>query len=132
MQDCKLYLTINNKVYDTKLKKIGFVLALMNDGDAMSWTEQFVENSITTSAVNNISLDIGTFLAFKHDLQEAFTSYDAPGDVLKKMKSLRMKGDESINDHIAKFKMLVTSSGLSTNSTAVIDLYRESLPMALQ
>ena len=52
LQDCELYLTINNKVYDTNLKKIGFVLALMNDGDTASWKEQFVESCIITSAAN--------------------------------------------------------------------------------
>ena len=49
LQDCELYLTINDKVYDTNLKKIGFVLALMNDGDAASWKEQFVKSCIITS-----------------------------------------------------------------------------------
>ena len=132
LQDCELYLTINDKVYDTNLKKIGFVLALMNNGDAASWKEQFVENCIITSAANQTQLNMGTFLAFKHDLQEAFTLYDAPGDALEKMKNLRMKGDDSIDDHIAKFKMLVTSSGLGNTSAAVTDYYHESLPLALQ
>ena len=131
MQDCDLYLTINDKIYDTDMKKIGFVTALMNDGDAASWKEQFIENCIVTSGANNTPLTLGTFLAFKHDLHEAFTPYDAPGDALEKMKNLRMKSDDSIDDHVAKFKMLVTSSGLST-SAAIIDLYRESLPNALQ
>ena len=37
-----------------------------------------------------------------------------------------------IDDHIAKFKMMVTSSRLGSSSAAVADLYRETLPMALQ
>ena len=73
LQDCKLYLTINDKVYDTNLKKIGFVLALMNDGDAASWKEQFVESCIIMSAANNAPLDMGTFLSFQ-DIQWIFTS----------------------------------------------------------
>ena len=44
------------------------------------------------------------------------------------MKSLRMKGEDSIDDHVAKFKMLVTSSGLGNASAAVTDYYHESLP----
>jgi Retrotransposon gag protein len=104
----------------------------MNNGDAASWKEQFVENCIITSATNQTPLDMGTYLAFKQDLHEAFTPYDAPGDALEKMKNLRMKGDDSIDDHVAKFRMLVTSSGLGTTSAAVVDLYRETLPMPLQ
>ena len=104
----------------------------MNDGDAASWKEQFVESCIITSAANQTPLDMGTFVSFKHDLQEAFTPYDVPGDVLEKMKNLRMKGEDSIDDHVVKFKMLVTSSGLGNTSAAVIDYYRESLPLALQ
>ena len=123
LQDCELYLTINDKVYDTNLKKIGFVLALMNNGDAASWKEQFVESCIIMSAANQTQLDMGTFVSFKHDLQEAFTQYNAPGDALEKMKNLRMKGEDSIDDHVAKFKMLVTSSGVGNASGAVTDYY---------
>ena len=54
IQDCDLYMIINDKVYDSDTKKIGFILALMNDGDAASWKEQFIEEAITTSDVQNI------------------------------------------------------------------------------
>ena len=60
------------------MKKIGIVLALMNDGDTASWKEQFIEEAITTSDAQNIPLNMGMYVAFKHDLQEAFSPYDAP------------------------------------------------------
>ena len=69
---------------------------------------------------------------FIQSLNETFAPYDTPGDALEKMKELRMKSGESIDDHIAKFKMLVSESGLGSASAAVIDLFRESLPIALQ
>ena len=97
IQDCDLYMIINDKVYDTDTKKIGFVLALMNDGDAASWKEQLIKEAITTSDMQNIPFTMGMYLTFKHDLQEAFSPYDAPGDALEKMKGLRMKNDDSIN-----------------------------------
>ena len=40
LQDTNLYLLVNNKVYDTDVKKIVFVLSFMNEGDAASWKEQ--------------------------------------------------------------------------------------------
>ena len=41
-------------------------------------------------------------------------------------------GNNSIEEHIAKFKMLVTRSGLNTTSAAVINYFRESLNIPLQ
>ena len=48
------------------------------------------------------------------------------------MKQLRMKPSDSIDDHIAKFKMLVVASKIGTESSVVTDLFRESLFVALQ
>src|SRR6202522_1262458 len=39
VQDGELYLMINKKIYDDDLKKIGFFLSFMNEGDAASWKE---------------------------------------------------------------------------------------------
>ena len=47
------------------------------------------------------------------------------------MKTLRM-GNGSIEEHNAKFKMIVTKSGLDETSPAVIDYYREALSFPLQ
>ena len=69
---------INDKVYDLDMTQIGFVLALMNDGDVASWKEQFIEEAITTSDVQNIPLNMGTYVALKHDLQEAFSHMMPP------------------------------------------------------
>ena len=66
IQDCDLYMIINNKVYDSDMKKIGFVLALMNDGDAASWKEQFIEEAITTCNAQSVPFTLGAYLTFKH------------------------------------------------------------------
>ena len=41
LQDTNLYLLVNNKVYDTDVKKIAFALSFMNEGDAASWKTQW-------------------------------------------------------------------------------------------
>jgi hypothetical protein len=69
---------------------------------------------------------------FKHDLQEAFAPYDSPGDALKKMKTLQMKKDDSIDEHIAKFRMMVSESKLDKSSPVIINLFQETLAMPLQ
>ena len=46
LQDMNLYLLVNNKVYDTNIKKIAFTLSFMNKGDAASWKEQLLEDAM--------------------------------------------------------------------------------------
>src|SRR6202522_928679 len=70
VQDGELYLIINKKIYDNNLKKIGFFLSFMNEGDAASWKEQLLEDALATAQANNTELKLGLFAQFKHDLQE--------------------------------------------------------------
>ena len=37
------HLTINKESYQTDEKKIGFVLSLLNEGEAGAWKEQFIQ-----------------------------------------------------------------------------------------
>src|ERR1700678_3238402 len=87
---------------------------------------------MTTAQVNNTELNLGLFAQFKHNFQEAFTPYNSPGDALEKMKTLRMKKDDSIDEHIAKFRMMVSESKLDKSSPVIIDLFCETLAMPLQ
>ena len=66
--------------------------------------------------------DLEMWDVFEKNLKNVFQPYDAPGDTLKEMKTLRM-GNGSIEEHNAKFKMIVTKSGLDETSPAVIDYY---------
>ena len=86
----------------------------MSDGDAGSYKKQLLEE-----AMGKTIFDLGTWNDFKTGLMEAFSPYDAPGDALEEMKALHMK-DSSIEEHNARFKMLVTKSGLDETSPAVI------------
>jgi hypothetical protein len=40
---------INKKIYKDDLKKIGFFLSFMNEGDAASWKEQLLEDALATA-----------------------------------------------------------------------------------
>src|ERR1700678_2967164 len=104
----------------------------MNEGDAASWKEQLLEDALATAQANNTELKLGSFAQFKHELQEAFAPYDSPGDALEKMKMLWMKREDSIDEHIAKFRMMVSESKLDKSSPVIIDLFRETLSMPLQ
>ena len=61
-------------------------------------------------------------------LEKSFSPYDGPGNALEEMKQLKFTNDKSIDKHVSKFKLIVAQSGLG-QSTAVIDLFRETLPI---
>src|SRR5271168_950358 len=130
IQDGELYITINKKTYDDEIKNIGFFLSFMNKGDTASWKEQLLDDAMTWAQASNTDLNLGTYAQFKHDLQEV--PYNPPGDALERMKLLRMKKDDSIDEHIAKFRMLVSESKLDKSSPVIIDFFRETLGFPLQ
>ena len=127
LQDVGLYVAINSEIYNSDIRKIAYALSFMNEGDAASWKEEFLDNKANPTG----PINLGTWKNFIDELEKAFKPYDAPGDALEKMKALRM-GTNSIEDHIAHFKMLVTKSKLDTASAAVINMFRESLQIPLQ
>ena len=126
LQDTNLYLLVNSKVYDTNIKKIVFTPSFMNEGDAASWKEQLLEDAMALP-----TFDLGTWAQFKKDLNNAFKPYNTPGDAWEEMKAIRM-GNNTIEEHIVKFKMLVMTSDLDNNSPAVVDYFRDSLSIPLQ
>ena len=125
LQQVNLYMDVNVKTYHNDMAKITFILSFMDEGDASSWKEQFLEEATSTSPHN-----YGTWTDFERNLREAFQPFDAPGDALEEIKSLRM-GSNSIEDHNAKFRNLLTKSKLDKTSPAVIDYYREMLNLPL-
>ena len=63
-------------------------------------------------------------------ISKDFSPYDAPKDAIYEIKEMKM-GNASIEEHFAKFKMLVTKSKLEKNE-AVVEYFRETLPIPLQ
>ena len=132
LQDAELFMLINRKIYDSDLVKIGFVLSFMTEGQAAAWADQFVEEQAKQAAATGTELNLGKFQDFKNKLAEAFAAYDSPGEALSQMKNMRMKRDDSIDEHIAKFKTLLSESRIDENSLAIIDFFRETLTLPLQ
>ena len=126
LQQVNLYMDINAKIYQNDMMKIAFILSFMDEGDASSWKEQFLEEATLTSPH-----DYGTWANFERNLKEAFQPFDAPGVALEEIKNLHM-GNNSIEDHNARFRMLLTKYKLNKTSPAVIDYYRETLNLTLQ
>ena len=124
--DLNLYLTVNHEIYDTSFKKIGYALSFMTSGDAKSWKDQYLEESNQGEY-----LDLGTWSEFTEALQESFEPYDMPGDAMEKIINLK-KGDATIEDHIAKYKILLRKAKIPKDSPPTIDYFMRSLLIPLQ
>jgi Ty3 transposon capsid-like protein/Zinc knuckle len=128
--DCTLHLTLNQKIYDNDLKKISFVLSFM-EGEAAIWKERFMAEAMRKMEKGE-NLDLGTWKEFTEAVNASFSPYDALGDALEEMKTLCLKTDGSIDEHIAKFKILVNKSQIERESAVMVDLFRETLTPTLQ
>ena len=99
-----MHLQANQAIYDNDEKKVIFILSFMMEGDAATWREQWLNDlDAKAKAANKMEMDFGTLAGLIKLLETDFAAYDAPGDALETMKSLRYNNKASIEDHISKF-----------------------------
>jgi len=130
LQEIKIYLLENGDAYPTNLEKVLFVLSYMSDGDANSWKEEYFDTAEQEAAQKKSALNLGTYNTLIDQIVKDFSPYNAPKDAIYEMKELKM-GNTTIEEHVSKFKMLVTKSKLAKND-AVVEYFRETLPIPLQ
>ena len=124
-----MYISIHDKIYNTNKRQITFVLT---QGEAASWKEQFVGQAMHNCKKAGVPLDFSTFVVFETNFFEAFKPFDQTGDAWAEMKEMRFNGPTgNMDEHIAHFISLLMKTGM-TNSTAVINCFRETLPRGLQ
>ena len=124
--DLNLYLTVNHEIYDNSFKKIGYALSFMTSGDAKSWKDQYLEESNRGEYLN-----LGTWAEFTQALRESFELFDAPGDAMEEIIHLK-KGDTTVEDHIAKYNILLRKAKIPEDSPPAINYFLRSLPVPLQ
>jgi Retrotransposon gag protein len=113
-------MNINHETYNNHLRKIAFVLSFMTTGSAATWKAQFIEEAYAKPAPANPNDRLGTYTQFRKDLIKVFSMFDSVGDTLDELCSLRKKKNESIDEHIAKLKMLATESKIDTTNSLSI------------
>ena len=106
------------------MDKILFVLSYMSEGDANSWKEEFFDSAEQIAAQTGTALTLGTYKNFIEEIEKDFSPYDTPKDAIYKMKELKL-GISSIEEHVSKFKMLVTKSKLAKNDAVAGTLGRD-------
>jgi Zinc knuckle len=104
----------------------------MTEGPAKKWKNQFLDEWTAKPAPVNPNDKFGTFADFSKAIRVAFTMYDSEGDALEGLRTLRMKRDELIDAHVAKFKTLAALSKVNTNNALAIELFKDMLPEGLK
>ena len=116
---------ILNRVKDDE-DKIAFALTYLEGGDADSWRTAFLRKSITAKGEPNF----GRWDDFLRDLRDSFKPYDKEGDALDEIIRMR-QGNTTIEDHVAKFKVLLADSGVAEDSPAALDYFQKSIRVPL-
>ena len=134
IMSCMAHLTVNKDIYQTDEKKIGFMLSLLNDGEARAWKEQFIQEAFNKAVTSGTAeMTFGTFLDFLKRLKESFEPHNDAADALTQLRALQYKLRENIDEHITKFKMCLARTKLdkSDGSQATIEFFKETLPLQL-
>jgi hypothetical protein len=115
LKECKLYLQINRSAYNTDEKKVGYILSLMTEGTAAIWRDNFLrssENELET-------YDFPTYRNFILLLKDNFQSTNEKAEALYQLGRIT-QGTHSIQDHNAKFSLLVHQSELTNEGNEQI------------
>ena len=131
LQKVEIYLWGNKSLYLNDEDKILIVISYMSNGDANAWKEEFFEAGEQAAAQTNTPNPVlGNYEEFIKKLTDDFSPYDALKDAIYDMKEMQMN-NTLIEEHVAKFKMLITKSKLAKNDV-VVKYFCETLPFSLQ
>ena len=131
LQECLVYIDINEDIYTTDKLKIGFVLSYMNEKEARDWRELYLENLEDPVTGRLVYPTFGTFLT---EVRKAFWSADRIQDALCKLENLK-QGKKTAEQVVTEFKQLIGQAGLTTRSASdnihLISLFRKALNYSL-
>src|SRR6202044_193546 len=127
IQECNVYLTINQLVYNTEDAKIVFILSYLTDKEVLQWKEQYIE-SISNETTG--ALTFPPFTTFLTTFKEAFKSADRTRNAMNKLVLLK-QGNRSAEELVTEFRLLAGQAGLTATSTSdhlhLIGLFRKTL-----
>lgn len=84
IQECNVYLNINENVYNTNRVKVAFVLSLMTEKEAHQWKTHYI-NQITGA---DMKINFPTFTNFLLILENDFQPADVAGDAMNQLELL--------------------------------------------
>jgi len=92
-----VYLSLNDKSYNTDQKKIIYVLSFMNEGTAKTWKEAFLD-----SVFSDVNQDYGKFNDFLLNIKGAFSTADSEGEAQAQLRQLK-QGKGTADEYISQF-----------------------------
>ena len=106
LMSCMAHLVVNKDTYQTDEKKIGFILLLLNEGEASAWKEQFIQEAFNEAMEKGgAEMTFGTFTDFIKRLKESFEPHNDAANTLTQLRALKYTLGDNIDEHITKFRM---------------------------
>ena len=122
IMDCDVYLTVNRRVYDDDVKKVGFFMSLLTEGTAAAWKMQYYR---ANQNANNGVFTSPAVAQFIINLRNAFQEVDEEGSALYRLERIK-QGTRTVEEHNTQFKLLVNKTRI-TDDRILIPLYRRSI-----
>jgi len=130
IQECKVYLHINKKVYSTDEAKIAFILSYMNKDEAQKWKMTFLREITNKEG----ELVFPTIKEFINGLAEYFSPVNLMQDAAHQLALLK-QGKKTAEEIVTEFRLLIAQAGYDAKSTSdhlhLIDKFQSVLNPAL-
>ena len=131
LQECLVYIDMNEEVYMMDKLKIGFVLSYMNEKEAKDWQELYLKDIEDPVTGKLVYPTFGTFLT---EVRKAFRSADRVQDKLCKLENLKQR-KKTAEQVVTEFKQLIGQAGLTTRMMSdhihLIGLFQKALNLPL-
>ena len=124
IQECNVYLDINEEIYWNDKLKVAFVLSLMNEKEALTWRGHYI-NSITNK---QLKITYPTIAEFLTKLETNFKPVDMAGEAMNKLELLQ-QGKWPVESLNSGHSVLKQSSKISWHQTT--DTWSNCLQIAL-
>jgi len=111
IQECRMYLQINKKIYTTDAAKVAFFLSFMNDKEALRWKQTFLR-SITNE---DGEMNFPSIKAFVTNLKEYFQPANQTSDAAHELATLK-QGKKSAEEVVTEFRLLTSLAGYSAET----------------
>jgi hypothetical protein len=108
IQECRIYLQINRKIYATDETKVAFMLSLMKEKEALRWKQTYLKSLMNDEG------EI-TFPSIKHFvslLLDYFQPINQAADAAHQLMMLK-QGKKTAEEVITEFRLLTAQAGYS-------------------
>lgn len=111
VQECRVYLQVNKRIYSTDEAKIAFFLSFMNDKEALTWKQTFLR-SITNA---DGEMKFPTIKEFVGYLNNYFRPTNQTQNAAHQLALLR-QGNKTAEEIITQFRLLISLAGYSSET----------------